>query len=157
MSARLHWRRHSPGDHLAKAADLTLEEDGALMRLLDWYWMNGPIPADAGRVAKLIRAPRETADMVADLLDRFFQLEAEGYVSIELDAERGHAEHIVEQRRSAGRSGGLAKAKANAKHLDSDQITSDQNRVEDYAVGGGTSLSSGSTHAREGWTPGGVQ
>lgn len=157
MSARLHWRRHSPGDHLAMAADLTLEEDGALLRLLDWYWMNGPIPTDVERAAKLIRVPGKKAGMVAELLARFFRLGSDGYVSVELDDERDHARYIVEQRKSAGRNGGLAKAKANAKQLVSDKITTDHNRVEEYLEAGGTSLSSGTTHAREGKTPRGVQ
>lgn len=161
MSRRLHWRRHCPGDHLAHAADLTLEEDGALLRLRDWYWMNGPIPADVDLATKLIRAPRAKSAMVNKLLARFFLLRDEGYVSLELDDERSHAERVVEQRKTAGRSGGMAKAKAivsaNAKQTPSDHITSDHIRGEEYAVGGGTSLASGYTPARGDRDSGGVR
>jgi len=134
VSARLHWRRHCPGDHLARAADLTLEEDGVLLRLLDWYWMNGPIPADVERAMKFIRAPKNKANMVREILNRFFRLDIDSgnYVSLDLSEERAHAEDVVEQRKSAGRDGGLAKARANAsaevKQKGSDQIRSDQIR-----------------------------
>ncbi len=164
MTARLHWRRHCPGDHLAHAADLTIEEDGALLRLLDWYWMNGPIPADAKLATKLIRAPKVKAAMVGALLDRFFALIDVGYVSPVLDEERSHAVDVVRKRKDAGRAGGQAKAKANATaiaepsdwHSLSDQITSDHIRSDQITSEGeissneeiSTETATGNTRAR---------
>ncbi len=122
--SRLFWYRHSPGDHLAQAADLSLEQDGALLRLRDYYWMNGPIPTDPAIATSRIRAPRSKSAMVAGLLARFFLHTDDGYVSPGMDDERVHARAVRQKRVEAGRLGGRNKSQANAKHLASDHITS---------------------------------
>lgn len=121
---RLHWRRHCPGDHLARAADLSLEEDGALLRLLDWAWTNGPIPVDAAGAAKLIRAPKSKAKMVGEVLARFFVLSDSGYTSPLLDEERREAEELVHKRREFGQAGGR-KSQANRKQLVDQKVEQD--------------------------------
>lgn len=103
---RLHWRRHCPGNHLASAADLSLEEDGVYLRLKDWAWVNGPIPLDIDIATRLIRAPRAKRKIVAAILERFFESRDGGFISPALEEERQEAMELVEKRREIGQRGG---------------------------------------------------
>lgn len=174
VSPRLHWRRHSPGDHLMQTVHLTPTEDGYLLRLRDLQWVHGAIPVDEAKVFAMVRAPDEDQKTVRKLLKEFFDRTSSGFIDRSIQEERKHAEAIVADRSNAGAAGARArwskstgskssngKRMANAKGLlkqtDGDHSTSHQVKVEDYVVEGGTSLASGNTHAREGLTPGDVQ
>jgi len=115
-ASRLHWRKHAPGDHLSRAADLSLEEDGIYLRLLDYYWMNGQIPADICDATKLIRAPKSKSAAVGGILKRFFVLGEGGYTSPLLDEEREGAQALILKRREIGQRGGR-KSQTKARQL----------------------------------------
>lgn len=117
----LPWYKREPGEHLAAAADLDLEQEGALLRMRDWFWLNGPLPADSREVAKLLRAPRRAA-LFAALLDRFFELTHAGWIDPALEEQRTSAQDKRARLSQSGAAGaaarwggdGMANAKANA-------------------------------------------
>lgn len=108
MNVRLPWYKHYPADHLVVAADLSLQEEGALARMRDWSWCNGPLPHDPIIIAKLIRSPRKGA-MVAALIARYFIQTPAGYVDEKIEVQRLHAETKRAHLAAAGAKGGLAK------------------------------------------------
>lgn len=120
MSA-LPWYKRTPSEHMVAASDISLEEEGALLRMRDWQWSNGPLPADPAVVAKLIRAPRKSS-VVAALLARFFTETEDGMVDGTLEAQRHQAIAKRSKLSKAGSMGaasrwtddGMANAIANA-------------------------------------------
>jgi uncharacterized protein YdaU (DUF1376 family) len=105
---RLPWYKRFPAEYLAVASDLSLTEEGALLRMRDWTWSNGPLPDNAKTVARLIREPRREK-LVAELLNRFFKLTDEGYIDEDLERQRRHATETSGKRRVAGRAGANAR------------------------------------------------
>ncbi len=108
MSNRLPWYKHFPADHLVATADLTLAEEGALRRMLDWSWIHGALPNDPDEVAKRIRAPGDV-EMVNGLLIRYFTRSDNGYVNDDIERQRAHAEQKRVIRSSAGAAGAAAR------------------------------------------------
>jgi len=104
----LPWYRREPTEHLASAADLSLEEDGALIRIRDWSWLNGPLPAEPREVAKLLRAPRKVA-LFASLLKRFFRLTEQGWIDADLEDQRAHALSKSAARSQSGAAGAASR------------------------------------------------
>ncbi|MBI2803113.1 MAG: DUF1376 domain-containing protein [Gammaproteobacteria bacterium] len=104
----LPWYKHCPIDHLVDTADLTAEEDGALLRMRGWSWINGPLPEAPTEVAKLIRTPRKVA-LVSGLLQRFFTQTNAGYIDEKLEAQRQHAETKRAKLVTAGTAGAASR------------------------------------------------
>lgn len=104
----LPWYKHYPGEQLAAAADLGLEEEGALSRMRGWSWLNGPLPSDTHEVAKLLRAPRRVT-LIASLLERFFQLTEAGWIDSELEEQRANALSKSAARSQSGAAGAASR------------------------------------------------
>lgn len=101
------------GDYIAHTAHLDPLEDIAYRRLLDLYYMQEqPLPADHGKLARLIRM-RDYVEVVAIILDEFFLLTDEGWRHDRCDCE---LEKIAEKSQKARES---AAASVNARKVKS--------------------------------------
>ena len=108
MSERLPWYKKFPVEHLLAAADLSLESEGALMRMRDWSWIHGPLPKSPQEIATLLRAPKKSA-LIGELIHRFFREAAEGFVDPELEKQRLDAQDKSKKRATAGGLGAEAR------------------------------------------------
>lgn len=52
------WYPRYPGDYLADTPMLSLEAHGLYNLILDYYWINGPLPDDEASLARLLRLDR---------------------------------------------------------------------------------------------------
>lgn len=99
------------GDYVAATLHLTMQQDGAFTRLLDWSYANErPIPhANRYAIARATTA-REKADVDA-VLGEFFQQGPEGWVNERVSKEVERARPKMEAARSNGRKGGRPRTK----------------------------------------------
>lgn len=100
-------------DYEAKTNFLTIEQDGAYMRLLRLAWTcpGGTLPHDDAWVMMRVRADAETfARVVKPVLTMFFAVRRGRYVNDRLKREYDTASVKTERRKMAGRKGGVAKA-----------------------------------------------
>lgn len=95
-----------PGDYLAKTLHLSMVEDGAYTRLLDWYYSNEqPIPhARRYAVARATSAAERAA--VDTVLAEFFSAGAEVHRHSRVDAEIAEAAPRIAAAKANGSKGG---------------------------------------------------
>lgn len=98
-----------PGDYVAATLHLTMQQDGAYTRLLDWYYANERDIPHASRYA-IARATsaREKAD-VDLVLGEFFEREDGGWHHQRAAQEIDKARPAIEAARANGRKGGRPK------------------------------------------------
>lgn len=66
-----YWKRYVK-DYLTDTLDLSLEEDGAYNRLLDYQWLHGGVPTDPAALAGVIRTtPGKARKLWAKLAPKF--------------------------------------------------------------------------------------
>ena len=97
------------GDYEADTAHLTIEEDGAYMRLLRLCWRTPgcSIPHDPAWIARRLRVDADTFDrLVAPLIGEFFRVEKGRVFSPRLTSEYERVATTFEKRSEAGRKGG---------------------------------------------------
>lgn len=96
-------------DFALHTSHLTLEEEGVLRRLLDFYYdAEKPIPVDTKQVVRRLRlAPH--ADVVAAILEEFFDLEDDGWHNKRADKEIAEYHAKADRARENGKSGGRPK------------------------------------------------
>jgi len=95
-------------DYEADTAHLTLEEDGAYLRLLRLCWRTPgcSIPADPRWIARMMRVTWECYErVVVPILSEFFQLRHNRYFSSRLQKEYERIESTSKARSAAGKSG----------------------------------------------------
>jgi len=98
-----------PGDYLAKTLDLTMVEDGAYTRLLDWYYSNErPITHERRYVVSraTTSAERQAVDTV---LTTFFERDGEFWRHERADEEIAKAAPRIQSAKSNGSKGGRPK------------------------------------------------
>lgn len=146
-------------DYEADTAHLTIEEDGAYMRLLRLCWRTPhcTIPSDPRWIMRQMRCDQETFDrVVRPILDEFFKRNKSRYWSPRLLAEYKRANEAHQRRVAAGKKGGTARAKNvegqrglsqsdAAKPLktnaaDAEQCSSNQNQNQNHIVKGVTKV-----------------
>lgn len=139
-----------PADWLSsqRVALLTLEEEGAYIRLLCYCWKNGELPNDMEQLAKLIG--KGGSVLLATKVATMFQADGCRLLHDRLDALRGEREQWLEK----SRRGGLASAAKRAKQRETGKTDSKGgcDLVEDcLQPKGNTSSSSSSivTHTTE--------
>ena len=101
-------------DYEGDTAHLTIEEDGAYMRLLRLCWRTPgcSIPSDPKWIIRQMRCDQETFERaVKPVLDEFFKRNKSRYWSPRLLAEYQRANESRERRVEAGKKGGQARAK----------------------------------------------
>ncbi len=95
------WYPHYPGDYMRDTGHLSLMEDGAYRRLMDYYYASGkPLPAIAEQLLRICRAfAGDEADAVLSVLRQFFVLRDGAYHNERCDSEIAKAESISDIRR----------------------------------------------------------
>lgn len=89
-SSKAPWWPRYVRDYLADTLDLTLEEDGAYTRLLDWQWMHGCVPDTPAGLAAVMRVPPAKAKRLWVGLARFFpERSGDGWQNRRMERERG--------------------------------------------------------------------
>lgn len=85
----MNYYEHHIGDYAQATAHLSFVEDAAYSRLIRKYYAEEkPLPADMKAVQRLVGArTKEERQAVADILDEFFELEADGWHNKRCDAE----------------------------------------------------------------------
>lgn len=85
----MNYYEHHIGDYAQATAHLSFIEDAAYSRLIRKYYAEEkPMPADIKAVQRLVGArTKEERQAVADILDEFFELEADGWHNKRCDAE----------------------------------------------------------------------
>lgn len=83
-----YYPRHI-GDYVSATAHLSMLEDGAYNRLLDWYYQDEkPLPSDKRLIYRRVRAAgKPEREAVDSVLDEFFVLAEDGYRHLRCDAE----------------------------------------------------------------------
>lgn len=101
------------GDIQAKTGGLTLAEFGAYDRLLDHYYSTEqPItPKEVHRICRAMNASERSA--VDSVLERFWDLTADGYVQSKADEVIEKARPLIEAARANGKKGGRPKKTKN--------------------------------------------
>lgn len=93
---------------------LSLAEDGAYMRLLRDYWVNGAPPDDDAQIARILRVERREWAKIRPAIVRFFDVRDGHWYQERMEAELDKARAITEARRLAGQKGGKSKSKPQA-------------------------------------------
>jgi uncharacterized protein YdaU (DUF1376 family) len=84
---------------------LTLEEKGAHIDLLALAWLDGGIPTDAGRLARILRvSPRQFAKLWPAVAERWHP-EGDRLVNRKMEEYRGELASFKAERSEAGRRG----------------------------------------------------
>ena len=101
-----HYPRHV-GDYLKKTLGLTMAQDGAYTRAIDWYYVHEkPLPLKPevyGELRCLSKADRDAVNVV---LARYFTETADGYRHNRCDEEIDRYHVRAESARINGRNGG---------------------------------------------------
>lgn len=95
-----------PGDYLAKTIDLTMVEDGAYNRLIDWYYANEkPIPHARRHVIARAASAGERA-AVDTVLGMFFHRDGDDHRHARVDEELAKARNRIDAAKTNGAKGG---------------------------------------------------
>jgi len=101
-----------PGDYLSsqRVSLLTLEEEGAYIRLLCYCWKNGEIPSDPGQLARLIGKGASTT-LATNVAAMFLPKGGSRLVHDKLDELRRERERWIEKSRQGGIKSGQIRKK----------------------------------------------
>lgn len=131
-----------PQDYLSssRVAEMTLEEEGAYIRLLCYCWTTGSIPADPERCAKL--AGKGCTVEIATNVQRAFNespTDPERLLHDRLEKERENQKYRRQMASLAGKKSGESRAKISKKPAKSQESNG---RLTDVQRNGNTSSSS---------------
>lgn len=106
MGDRVNYYKRYPSDYLAKTLHLTMEQDGAYNRLLDWYYANGSAIPHGQRYA-IARAMKPSEKRAVDaVLAEFFTRNGEVWANDRVNREMDDATPKIEAARTNGKRGG---------------------------------------------------
>jgi len=104
------------GDYQSHTSHLSIEEDCAFRRMLDWCYLHErPLPKDPQQIARLIRMPTH-CECIATVLKEFFIEQKDGFISDRVQFEISRTKEKAEKARSSARK----RWDANALHSDCD-------------------------------------
>lgn len=96
-----------PGDYLRATVDLSMMQDGAYRRLIDWCFANEkPIPTDESRFRVARAFTDEEREATQWVLDRFFEKTEQGYVNARIEEEIAKALPKIRAAKANGSKGG---------------------------------------------------
>lgn len=100
-----------PKDYLTdeRVVPMTLEEEGAYRRLMDYCWLHGSLPNDMARLAAMCKA---SADHMAELwpaIEPCFQLVENRWIHPRLEIERRKQDNYRKAKSKAGKRGAKAR------------------------------------------------
>src|SRR5690606_8792024 len=99
-----------PAHYVSKTLHLTMEQDGAYTRLMDWMYMNNATAIPAERVFVIARASKPSEKRaVKAVLAEFFSETETGYENERVSAEIERAAPRVNAARNNGLRGGRPK------------------------------------------------
>jgi len=99
------------GDYLADTLHLTTEQHGAYLLLLMTMWRNGAsLPNDPAKLARICRVSPKRWPLIWAEIAGFFAVEGDTITNPRLTKEHQKAVSISQERKTAGRKGGTAKA-----------------------------------------------
>jgi len=107
------WFPMYAADFEADTADLDCVEVGAYIRLLNYHFLRGSVPADIKKMSRIIRETPQKTRKLWQVLNHFFIQKGDVFVQQRMEREIAKGIDIYKKRVEAGRKGGLAKAKAN--------------------------------------------
>lgn len=103
----MHYYQFNIGDYIKNTLHLSLEEDLAYRRLLDYYYdSEQPIPNDIPRVSRRLRMGSE---IIKSVLDEFFELTENGYKNHRADLEIASYHEYMAKQKANGMKGGRPK------------------------------------------------
>ena len=123
------------GDYAVHTRHLSLFEDLAYRRLIDWYYTNEkPLPLDTSKAARLIGMPDQIKE-VSDILSDFFLKSEDGYRNKRCDEEIAKYQAKADRAKSASskRWGSDTDQKSDADRIptnNQEPITNNQEPVE---------------------------
>jgi uncharacterized protein YdaU (DUF1376 family) len=133
----MHYYQFNIGDYASHTRHLTLLEDLAYRRLLDAYYLQErPLNSGLTSVARQINMRDHEVEVKA-VLEEFFELTDEGWVSRRADREIAHYRAKVEQASKAGKAS--AERRSNARSTDV-QLTNNQEPITREKQSRGTRL-----------------
>jgi uncharacterized protein YdaU (DUF1376 family) len=97
-----------PGDYSRDTVHLSMIEDGAYNRLIDFYYSSEkPLPLDVKKIYRIARAVEKAEQQAVDMvLEEFFALEVDGYHQKRIDAEIVKSIPKASANQSNGKLGG---------------------------------------------------
>lgn len=97
------WMPRYVSDWDRDTGHLNNEENGAYVRLVDWYWVNGPLPDDDKKLALIIRDNRRWKKL-RPVLVAFFQRRDGFWYHKRVDAELAKARVIDASRHQVAKT-----------------------------------------------------
>lgn len=119
----MHYYQFNIGDYSSHTNHLTITEDIAYRRMIDWCYLHeSPLPQDVEKIAKNIRM-REHCKCIADVLQEFFVLKEDGYHNARIDSEIKNYKSLSTKRKKAANkrwatSGKASRGDASALQVD---------------------------------------
>ena len=108
------WYPHHPADFMASTQDLSLEEEGAYRRLLDYHFQHGFVPADARRLQTILKASPHKTKKIWKIISRFFFQKGDKFFNKRMLEEIERSACISKKRSEAAKKKWDANAYANA-------------------------------------------
>lgn len=104
----MNYYRRYIADYLSKTLGLSMVEDGAYTRMLDYIYANEkPLPPDLERVYDIVRVRRAIEQKAVDVvLAAHFELAEDGYHNVRADKELGIAVPKIDKLRETARTNG---------------------------------------------------
>ena len=115
------WMPLYVGDYLSKTTRLTTEQHGAYLLLLLDYWKNGPPPDQDTVLAQITRLHLPIWMAIRKVLEEFFEVRDEVWISSHLDEESRKAQEnraLAQKRGKAGASARWSNKETNAPSID---------------------------------------
>ena len=115
------WMPLYVGDYLSKTTRLTTEQHGAYLLLLLDYWKNGPPPDQDTVLAQITRLHLPKWMAIRKVLEEFFEVRNEVWISSHLDEEGRKAQEnraLAQKRGKAGASARWGNKETNAPSID---------------------------------------
>lgn len=111
----MNYYNRYPAHYVARTMHLTMEQDGAYNRLLDWCYSNErPVPHETRyAIARAVKASERRA--VDQILDEFFVRDGDGWTQHRVLSEIEQAAPRIAAARANGRAGGRPKGTGGAK------------------------------------------
>lgn len=96
------WYPRYPGKYARKTATLSLAEHGAYSLLMDYYYVNGPLPLEWVHLHRICKAlaPSEQ-EAVHNVVGQYFKQTVDGWVNDRAEEELKKRSEISEKRRKA--------------------------------------------------------
>ena len=139
----MNYYRRWIADYQAKTQHLSMAEEGAYTRLLDFcYAHEGPLPANQKELFRIAKAvSRSDRKAVTNVVEKFFILMHDGYHNSRADEEIGVAKQAIERQREEGRKAAEKRwGKHRSTHEENNGSTHDEKMGQPNGLGYGSTI-----------------